>query len=77
MKEPGFSLLMDTRRAVAELMAECPKCGAITTQVLELASRARMITCGKCLHSMSVDTDVLNALRKQATDAQAEIDRLL
>jgi hypothetical protein len=31
-----FLLLMDTRGAVAELMAECPKCGAITTQVREL-----------------------------------------
>ena len=31
----NFFLLMYTQRAVAELMAECARCGAITTQVLE------------------------------------------
>jgi hypothetical protein len=38
MDAANFYLLMDSRAAVAELMAECPKCGAITTQVLDLAS---------------------------------------
>ena len=37
MDVAAFSLLMDTQAAIAELMAECPKCGAINTQVLELA----------------------------------------
>ena len=54
MNTPAFSLLMDTRRAVAELMGECPRCGAITTQVLELAWRARMVTCTECLMSLCV-----------------------
>jgi hypothetical protein len=76
MDAPAFSLLMDTRAAVAELMAECPKCGAITTQVLELAWRAKVVTCQECLTSMAVNDDVLRVLKRQALDAQAAIDRL-
>ncbi|MDE2210097.1 MAG: hypothetical protein KGJ99_10255 [Betaproteobacteria bacterium] len=71
-----FSLLIDTRAAVAELMAECPKCGAITTQVLELAWRARVVVCSECLAAMPVDESVLQTLRRQATEATATIDRL-
>ena len=37
-KESAFFLVVHTDQAVAELMAECPKCGAITTYSLELAS---------------------------------------
>ena len=76
MKTPAFWLLLDTRRAVAELMAECPKCGAITTQVLELAWRARLIICSECLTAMPVDEAVLQKLRGQAVDATTAIDRL-
>jgi len=46
MKTAAFSLLLDTRQAVAELMAECPKCGAMTTQVLKLAWQARVVSPG-------------------------------
>ncbi len=67
---------MDTRAAVAELKVECPKCGAITTQVLELTWRVRMVTCTECFTSMPLDGGALNALRKQAAEAQAAIDRL-
>lgn len=47
MKRPAFTLLLDTRQAVAELMGECPKCGAMTTQVLKLAWQARVIACSE------------------------------
>ncbi|MHB8495841.1 MAG: hypothetical protein ACYDDG_14955 [Casimicrobiaceae bacterium] len=67
---------MDTRSAVAELMAECPKCGAITTQVIKLAWRARMVTCTECLTSVPVDGDTLSTVRRQAADALATIDQL-
>ena len=77
MRADAFSLLMDTWAAVVELMAKCQKCGAITTQVLELAWRARMVTCTECLMSMPVDRETLNALRKQAVEAQGVIDLLL
>lgn len=43
----AVSLLMDTRAAVAELMAECPRCGAITTLVLEIAWRTGPVGCGR------------------------------
>jgi hypothetical protein len=57
-------------------MAECPKCGAITTQVRELAWRARRVTFTEFLAAMPVVRAALNPLHKQATDASATIDRL-
>jgi hypothetical protein len=36
MHESSFSLLFHTRREVAELMAECPMCGAITVVPIEI-----------------------------------------
>jgi hypothetical protein len=53
---------MDARAAVAELMAECPGCGAITTQALEIAWRARTVTCTECKTSMSVGSNMLSVL---------------
>ena len=76
MKRPAFTLLLDTRQRVAELMAECPKCGAMTTQVLKLAWQARVIACSECQTAMPVDESVMQALRRQATDAMATIDNL-
>ncbi len=57
-------------------MAECPKCGAMTTQVLKLASQARVIACSECQTAMPVDEAVMDALRRQAVSATATIDRL-
>lgn len=76
MKRPAFTLLLDTRQRVAELMAECPKCGAMTTQVLKLAWQARVIACSECQTAMPVDEAVLQKLRGQAVEATAAIDRL-
>jgi hypothetical protein len=76
MKRPAFTLLLDTRQRVAELMGECPKCGAMTTQVLKLAWDARVIACSECQTAMPVDESVLHKLRGQAADAMATIDQL-
>jgi hypothetical protein len=87
MAVPGFQISgirratlnrrsVDSRAAVAELMAACPKCGAITTQVLELAWRAQVMTCPECLTAMPVDGAALSALRKQAAEAVATLDHL-
>jgi hypothetical protein len=76
MKRPAFTLLLDTRQRVAELMGECPKCGAMTTQVLELAWQARVIACSECQTAMPVDEAVLQVLRRQAVDAMTTIDHL-
>ena len=59
MKRPAFTLLLDTRQRVAELMGECPKCGAMTTQVPELAWQARVFACSECQTAMPVDEAVL------------------
>jgi hypothetical protein len=61
---------------VAELMAECPACGAITTQPLELAWRARLMTCQECRLALRITEDVLDVLRNQAIGALAAIDRV-
>jgi len=44
-KQRAFFLMVRTEQAVAELMAECPKCGAITSYGLELAWRLRTVSC--------------------------------
>jgi len=36
-------------------MAECPKCGAITSYGLELAWRLRTVSCSECSLSMQFD----------------------
>ena len=77
MAEPAFFLLMHTERAVAEIMAECPTCGAIATHVLELAWRAGSVTCGECATAMPVTPESLKVLRRQAVDALAAIEPLL
>jgi hypothetical protein len=76
MAAASFSLVMDTRRAVAEVLAECPRCGALSSQVLELAWRAKAIICRECLATMPLDGEILQALRGQAVDATTAIDRL-
>ena len=54
-KRSAFFLVVHTDQAVAELMAECPKCGAITWYGLELAWRLRSVTCSECLLAMRLE----------------------
>jgi hypothetical protein len=74
---PAISLVLDARGPVAEVLAECPKCSAVTAQVLELAWRARAVTCPQCLTEMPITERVLNALRNHAIEARMTIDRLM
>ena len=76
MKRPAFTLLLDTRQRVAEIVGECPKCGAMTTQVLKLAWEARVIPCSECQTALQVDESAMQALRRQAADAIKTIDDL-
>jgi late competence protein required for DNA uptake (superfamily II DNA/RNA helicase) len=73
----GFLLLVDTRRSAAELMAECARCGAMTTYALELASQLRTVTCRQCLLSTRLRLEDLVALRAQLIEARVRIDRLI
>jgi hypothetical protein len=76
MPARAFSLLMDTRQAVAALIGECRRRGAMTTQLLELAWRARVIVCGECLAAIPVGESALQAMQRQAIDVATAIDRL-
>lgn len=72
-----FALLRDTRRSVAELMAECAVCGALTIQDLVAAWHLGYVMCSECGVQSRVTTAVLYSLWDQAIGAVAEIDRLM
>lgn len=73
----AMSLLLDPRTAVAEVLAECPTCNAVTAQILELAWRARGVTCPQCLTEMPVSERLLDTLRNHAIEARMTIERLM
>jgi len=77
-KQQGdFSLLVSARRGVAELLAECRKCGAITTHGLELAWRLQTVTCPECATSMHLTEGELTTLRRGLIEARVRVDRLI
>jgi hypothetical protein len=77
IRESSFSLLFDTRRDVAEWMAECPICGAMTMLPIEIAWLQGVVHCCECGVAMSVTLAVLERLQGQAGAASETIKRLL
>lgn len=77
MHESSFSLLFDARRDAAELMAECPMCGAITTLPVEFAWRQGVVYCSECEAAMQLTRAGLERLLRQAEGAGEVIVRLL
>jgi hypothetical protein len=75
-RQGGFSLLVNARRGIAELMAECPKCGAITTYGLELAWRLQNVICRECATSMRLTESEVKALREGVIEARVRLDAL-
>jgi hypothetical protein len=75
-RQGGFSLLVNADRGVAELMAECHKCGAITMYGLELAWRLQTVTCSECATSMRLTDSGLAALREGVIQARVRLDAL-
>src|SRR5689334_1595629 len=75
-RQGGFSLLVNAGRGVAELMAECRKCGAITIYGLELAWRLQTVVCPKCATSMRLTDGDVAALREGVTEARVRLDAL-
>ena len=73
----AFSVMVNAGRGVAELMAECRKCGAITRYGLELAWRLRTLACPECTTSMRLTESELMALRDGVIDARVRLDRLI
>jgi RNase P subunit RPR2 len=75
-RQGGFSILVNAGRGVAELMAQCRKCGAITMYGLELAWRLQAVTCQECGTSMRLTEQEVNALRDGVIDARVRLDAL-
>jgi RNase P subunit RPR2 len=76
-RQGEFSLLVDAGRGVAELMAECRKCGAITRYGLELAWRLQVLVCPGCSTSMRLPESELMALCDGLIETRVRIDRLI
>jgi hypothetical protein len=75
-RQGGFSLLVNAGRGVAELMAECCKCGAITKYGLELAWRLQTVTCPECATSMRLTEGEVKALREEVIAVRVRLDAL-
>lgn len=75
-RQGGFSLLVNAGRGVAELMAQCRKCGAITMYGLELAWRLHDVTCPECATSMRLTERDVQALRDGVIEARVRLDAL-
>jgi hypothetical protein len=54
-EQSEFFLVIRPHQAVAELMAECPTCGAITSFALELAWQLDVASCSECNRAMRLD----------------------
>ena len=76
-KNSLFFLVVHTDREVAELMAQCPKCEAVTSYALELAWRLRTVICSECTTSMRLNEDDLRGLRERLVGARVRVDHLL
>jgi hypothetical protein len=72
-----LALIVHVDQAVAELMATCPKCGAVTSYSLELAWRLRSMTCRECSLSVRLEGRDLRGLRDRLVEARVRIDRLI
>jgi hypothetical protein len=72
-----FFIQIATSQSEAQLMAECPLCGAMTYIPLTYAWTARSVSCCDCATTMPVARDDMMKLKAQASDAVAEMDRLM
>jgi len=76
-KQSEFFLVIRPHHAVAELMTECPSCGAITSFALELAWQFDTVSCSGCNRAMRLDEDDVLGFRERLADAIARVDSLL
>jgi len=76
-KQSEFFLVIRPHQAVAELMAECPSCGAITSFALELAWRLDAVSCSECNRAMRLDESDVRDLRGRLANAATRVDALL
>jgi hypothetical protein len=76
-KQSEFFLVIRPHQAIAELMAECPSCGAMTSFALELAWRLDAVSCSECHRSMRLDENDVVGFRERLRDATSPVDSLL
>ena len=72
-----FFLVIRPHQAVAELMGECPSCGAITSFALELAWQLDVASCSECNRAMRLDEDDVDGFRERLPDSMARLEALL
>ena len=72
-----FFLVIRPHQAVAELMAECPSCGAITSFVLELAWQLNVVSCSECNRATRLDEYEVKGFRERLADAITRVNALL
>jgi transcription elongation factor Elf1 len=75
--EARFSVLLDTRRDCAGLMAECTLCGAITVASLDAAWHVGHVMCSECGVQTKLTMRAMRTLLAQADGAHATIARLI
>jgi hypothetical protein len=76
-KQSEFFLVIRPHQAVAELMAECPTCGAITSFALELAWQLDVVSCSECNRAMRLDEVDVGRLSERLRDTVVRVDALL
>jgi hypothetical protein len=76
MATAHLHLLIDANKSEAELMAECPACGAIAFEGVDSAWAKRFIVC-ECGIRIEVIAEQLRQLRILAADYQRRIDHLI
>ena len=72
-----FFIQIATSQSDAQLMAECPRCGAVTYLPLAYAWPARSVACFESGTRMPLGPNDMTKLQAQATAAVSEITRLL
>jgi hypothetical protein len=77
MPAGSFFIQISTGQSKVELMAECPKCGAVTYVPLAYAWTARSVACCECGTQMPIGLEVFAELKMQAVASGAEIERLM
>ena len=69
-------LVIRPHDAVAELMAECPTCGAITPFALKLAWQLDVVSCSECNRAMRLDEYDLDGFGERLNVAIARVEAL-
>jgi hypothetical protein len=76
MPNAHIHLLLDASKDAAELMAECPSCGSIVIESLNMAWARRFIAC-ECGVTLEVVAEDLRHLRALAIQYQQVIEQLV